>query len=112
MAISEDDTAEIELTELGKISLENQELQHYDGPLMFGERTAVLELVKRTGGVFPKCPVCQVALDGSVRTVECLVDKTAYCVSCAEGLAQDRNRCWICDLVGFSEILEAEEDEQ
>ncbi len=109
--MSGDEIAEIELTELGRLSLENQELARYDEPLMFGERTVVLELVKRTGGVFPKCPVCQVALDGSVGSVECLVDKTAYCVSCAEGLGQEKSRCWICDLVSFSEMLEGEDNE-
>jgi len=66
-----------------------------------------VELVSRKRETLLKCPVCQGLLDAHVPSVECLVDETKYCRNCAAELARENERCWMCGLFTFSNMLEA-----
>lgn len=65
-----------------------------------------LDLVSRKREVLMKCPVCQALLDARVPIVECLVDETMYCRSCTIELAKEDQRCWICGIFLFSDMLQ------
>jgi len=91
----------IELTDLAVGSLSAM-----PGRLPFGDDTVTVELAKRDHSLFLKCPISQDVLDGTIETVECILDGTLYCRECAELMANQDERCWVCNLMSFKEMLE------
>jgi len=91
----------IELTELAIKSL-NAILRQ----LPLDDDTVMVELSKWDQSLFLKCPVDQGVLDGTVETVECVLDGTFYHRECAELMANQGEKCWICNLMSFKEMLE------
>lgn len=71
----------------------------------YGDSVCV-ELISRKREVLLKCPVCQTLLEANVPSVECLVDETKYCRTCANELARENERCWMCGLFSFHHMLE------
>lgn len=94
----------VELTELAEKSLRIMTQQ-------FGltDDTIVLELIRRERSLLLKCPVDRTELDDSVETVECILDGTLYCKQCAKMLAENNERCWVCNLMSFKEMMEVSE---
>jgi len=91
----------IELTDLAIESLSATSQR-----LPFGDDTAIVELIRRERSLFLKCPVDRTELDGTVESVECILDGTIYCKQCASLLADQDEKCWVCNLMSFREILE------
>jgi len=91
----------IELTDLAIESLNAMSMR-----LPFDDDTVVVELSRRDQSLFLKCPIDQGVLDGTVETVECILDGTFYHKECAELMADQDERCWICNLMSFKEMLE------
>jgi hypothetical protein len=71
-----------------------------------GDDTIVLELIRRERSLFLTCPISRTVLDGMVETVECLLDGTLYCKDCARMMANNNEKCWVCNLMSFKEMIE------
>ena len=89
------------------VEIVSPELPRWTQTLGSGDEDRVsVELISRRREVLLKCVVCQALLDANVPAVECLVDETMYCRTCAGELAREDERCWVCGLFTFSNMLE------
>lgn len=93
----------VAITEDGKLVLEEMENEK----LALGSDTAIFEVIRRDRSLFLKCPVCQAMIEYSLPSVQCLFDQTVFCKPCADSLSADKQSCWVCNLVSFSDMLEA-----
>jgi len=91
----------IELTDLT-----NELLGKMAGESPLCDDTVVVELTKRDDSLYLKCPICRATLDGTLDTVECILDGTLYMKECAQLMADQNEKCLVCNLMSFKEMLE------